>query len=230
VSTPVLGIVPARGGSKGIAQKNLRLLAGRPLLAYTADAALASGVIDRLVLSTDSLEIAELGRSLGLEVPFLRPAALAGDGAPMQATVEHAVAELERGGWYPALVVLLQPTAPLRTGGHIAAAVELLRTTGASAVVSVVPIPAHFSPHYAMKIVHGQLRNFLPEGAALTRRQDAERAYSRDGTVYAVRRDVLMVEHDLYGRDCRPLVLEERESINLDSPEDWTLAETRLRA
>jgi CMP-N,N'-diacetyllegionaminic acid synthase len=230
MSPLVLGVVPARGGSKGIPDKNLRPLAGRPLLAYVRDAAQVSGVVDRLVLSTDSEEIAELGRRLGLDVPFLRPAELARDDSPMQPVVEHAVVEVERGGWRPDVVLVLQPTAPLRRGEHIAAAVDLLERSGCSSVVSVVEIPRHFAPQYAMKMVEGRLVPYLPEGRRITRRQDAEAAYSRDGTVYAVRRDVLVEQHDLYGDDCRPLVLAADESVNLDAPGDWAAAEVRLSA
>jgi len=228
VSGLVLAVVPARAGSKGIPGKNLRPLAGRPLLEYTARAIADSGVVDRAVLTTDSEEIAELGRSLGLEVPFLRPAELAQDDSPMQPVVEHAVTQVEADGWSPETVVLLQPTAPLRRGDHIRSALELLRETGATAVASVVPIPQHFSPEYAMRIVDGRLTPFLPAGERLTRRQDATPAYSRDGTVYAVRRDVLVGEHDLYGDDPRPLMLSPDESINLDTPADWAEAERRL--
>jgi CMP-N-acetylneuraminic acid synthetase len=180
------------------------------------------------VLSTDSEAIAEVARGFGLEVPFLRPAELAADDTPMQATIEHAVTELEKQGWRANVVVVLQPTAPLRKPEHLDRAVEILRNTGATSVASVVRIPQHLSPHYVMKIVDGRLETFLPEGAAVTRRQDAEPAYARDGTVYAVRRDVLVLEHDLYGRDCRPLVLDEHESINLDTETEWAVAEARL--
>lgn len=228
MSPRVLGVVPARGGSKGIPRKNLRSLAGKPLLEYVRDAADASGVIHRLVLTTDSEEIAELGRRVGLEVPFMRPPGLTGDDAPMQPTIEHAARQVEEAGWVPDIVVVLQPTAPLRRGDHLARAVELLTTTGASSVASVVQIPKHLSPHYVMKIVDGRLVNFLAEGAHVTRRQDALAAYTRDGTVYAVRRNVLLDEHDLYGTDCRPLVLEPSESLVLDTEQDWAAAEARL--
>jgi len=225
---PVLGIIPARGGSKGILSKNIRPLAGRPLITYAAEAARASRVIDRLVLSTDSIEIADLGRSCGIEVPFLRPAELAEDTSPMLPVVQHAVAEIEKAGWSPIVVVLLQPTAPLRKPGHLVEAISMLEETGCDSVVSVVEIPKHFAPHYAMKIVNGRLETFLPEGRHTTRRQDVTPAYSRDGTVYAVRRDVLMNQHTLYGSDCRPLVLRLEESINLDSESDWRYAEQLL--
>lgn len=228
MSRRVLGVVPARGGSKGIPDKNLRPLAGRPLLAYVGDAARDSGVVDRLVLSTDSEEIAALGRALGMEVPFLRPAELARDESPMQPVIEHAVREVEHAGWQPDVVLVLQPTAPLRRGRHLAAAVELLERTGCTSVASVVEIPRHFAPQYAMRMVDGRLEPYLPEGRGITRRQDAEPAYSRDGTVYGVRRDVLVEQHDLYGHDCRPLVLLADEVANLDDQADWDAAEARL--
>jgi CMP-N-acetylneuraminic acid synthetase len=226
----VLGVIPARGGSKGIPGKNVRLLAGKPLLGYAADAARASGAIDRLVLTTDSEEIAEIGRAVGIDVPFIRPPELAEDDTPMLATLEHAVERVELEGWEPELIVLLQPTAPLRRGEHIAEAVRILRETACSSVVSVVEIPAHYSPHYAMRIADGRLVNFLPEGARVLRRQDAEPAFSRDGTVYAMRRDVLMEEHDIYGDDSRPLVIPASASLNLDTQDDWQAAEQRLGA
>jgi N-acylneuraminate cytidylyltransferase len=226
----VLGVIPARGGSKGIPGKNVRMLGGKPLLGYAADAAHDSGVIDRLILTTDSEEIAEIGRAVGIEVPFIRPPELAEDDTPMLATLEHAVGRVEREGWQPELVVLLQPTAPLRRGEHIAEAVRILRGTACSSVVSVVAIPAHYSPQYAMRIDAGRLVSFLPEGGRVVRRQDADPAFSRDGTVYAMRRDILMEEHDIYGDDCRPLVIPVAESLNLDTQDDWQAAEQRLGA
>jgi CMP-N-acetylneuraminic acid synthetase len=224
----VLGLVPARGGSKGVPGKNTRPLAGRPLLEYTARAALASGVLHRVILSTDSAEIADCGRRIGLEVPFMRPAALAEDDTPMLPVVEHALDELGRQGWEPALVVLLQPTSPLRTPAHIRAAVELLRQTGADSVVSVVAVPPHLSPDYVMRIDEGRLRPFLPGGARVTRRQDARPAYVRDGTVYAFRTAALRRFGSLYGDDCRPLLLDAAESLSIDTAADWAAAERAL--
>lgn len=225
---PVLGLIPARAGSKEIPGKNMRLLAGRPLLFYTADAAQRSGVIDRLVLSTDSEEIAEVGRSLGVEVPFIRPSELATDAAPMLPVVQHAVRQLEAAGWKPEVVVVLQPTAPLRTPEHIQRALEMLELTGADSIVSVVQVPHQYSPEYVMRIESGRLVNYLKESASVTRRQDTEATYSRDGTVYAVKRDVVLEEDSLYGEDCRPLVLSPDESVNLDTHEDWAAAERKM--
>jgi CMP-N-acetylneuraminic acid synthetase len=224
----VLGLVPARGGSKGIPDKNIRLLAGRSLLEYVARA--ASGVVDRIVLSTDSSRIAEEGRRAGLEVPFLRPADLARDDTPMLPVVEHAVAALEQQGWSPEIIVLLQPTSPLRTSQHIRRAVQQLRDTGADSVVTVVELPRHLSPDYVMRVVNGRLVPFLPEGVHVTRRQDARRAVVRDGTVYAFWRRTLVEKRSIYGTNCQPLVVPAPESITLDTPEDWHEAERRLVA
>ena len=224
----VLGLVPARGGSKGIPGKNIKPLAGRPLLAYVAEAAAKSGVIDRLVLTTDSPEIAEVGRGLGLEVPFLRPAELSGDDAAMIEVVRHALGWAAEAGCAPEIVVLLQPTAPLRRPEHIAQAVAMLRRTNCDAVASVIPLPLHFSPDYVMRIEEERLVNFLPEGARKARRQDVRPAYSRDGTVYAFRRSTVERYGTIYGEDCRPLLVDPADSINLDTPQDWAAAEQAL--
>jgi CMP-N-acetylneuraminic acid synthetase len=226
---PVLGLVPARGGSKGIPGKNIRPLAGRTLLEYAAAAIAASTAVDRAVLSTDDAEIAAEGRRVGLEVPFVRPPALAADDTPMLPVIEHAVEALAAGGWVPDIIVLLQPTSPLRRGAHIRQAVEELRASGADSVVSVIELPRHLSPDYLMRIEHGSLVPFLPEGARVTRRQDARPAFVRDGTVYAFWLRTLREQHSIYGGACRPLVLPAAESLTLDTVDDWETAERRLQ-
>jgi len=226
----VLAIVPARGGSKGVPGKNVRRLGGRTLLEYTAAAARDAAVIDRIVVSTDSEDVAAAGRAAGLEVPFLRPAALAQDDTPMLPVIRHAIDEVTRAGWTPELVVLLQPTSPLRRPDHVARAVDLLRSSGADSVVTVVEVPKHLSPDYVMRIDAGVLRPFLPEGERVTRRQDVRPAYSRDGTVYAFRRDTLDRCGSIYGDDCRLLIIDARESLSIDTPEDWAAAEKILEA
>src|SRR6266550_3645188 len=224
----VLGIVPARGGSKGVPGKNVRPLAGHTLLEYTARAARESGVVDRVILSTDSLEIADAGRHAGLEVPFMRPASLAADDTPMVPVIQHALAEIAKHGWSPDIIVLLQPTSPLRRSDHIRDAVSLLRESNADSVVTVVELPRHLSPDYVMRIDEGRLTPFLPEGARVTRRQDARPAYSRDGTVYAFRRSTIEQLGGIYGNDCRPLIIDTSDSLNIDSQADWDEAERRL--
>jgi N-acylneuraminate cytidylyltransferase len=224
----VLGLVPARGGSKGVPDKNIRPLAGRTLLEYAAAAARESGVIDRVVVSTDLDVIAAAARSAGLEVPFMRPSDLGRDDTPMLPVIEHAIEELDRAGWHADIVVLLQPTSPLRTPLHIRSSLQLLRESGADSVVSVVELPKHFSPDYVMRIDGGRLVSFLPDGSRVTRRQDARAAFVRDGTVYTFWSRTVREQHSLYGADCRPLVVDAAASMTIDTWDDWHEAERRL--
>ena len=224
----VLAIVPARGGSKGVPGKNVRKLAGRTLLDYAALAARDSGVIDRIVLSTDSDEIADAGRRAGMEVPFMRPAALAQDDTPMLPVIEHAIDSLAAEGWTTDVIVLLQPTSPLRRPSHVRDAVNLLYESKADSVVTVIEVPRHLSPDYVMRIEDGVLRPFLDEGARVTRRQDARPAYSREGTVYACWRATVERFGNIYGERCRPLMVDAADSLSIDSPADWAEAERRL--
>lgn len=225
----VLGIIPARSGSKGIPNKNLRELAGKPLLGYVAEAARAAGVFDRIVLTTDSEEIAELGRRVGLETPFVRPKELAEDDTAMLPVLQHAVRFLEDEGWKPQIVVLLQPSSPLRTPQHIADAVEKLKGGNCDSVVSVIEIPHVFAPQKALRVEDGFIRFWSDEAGSITRRQQLEPTYAREGTVYAVWRDVLMNNNSIYGDRCMPFVLPAEESLNLDTLDDWDRAEKKLK-
>jgi CMP-N,N'-diacetyllegionaminic acid synthase len=223
----VLGVVPARGGSKGIPRKNVVTVGGRPLLAYTADAALASQRLTRVVISTDDPAITETARGLGLEAPFLRPAELASDEAPMLAVLQHAVKEMTTGGFRPDAVVLLQPTSPLRRAEHIDRAIELLESTGADSVVSVVEVPHQFSPSSVMTLDGDRLRPFS-DGPPPTRRQDKPKTYARNGpAVLAVRTSVLE-RGSLYGDDCRPFVMSDAESLDIDSADDLRVFESLM--
>jgi CMP-N,N'-diacetyllegionaminic acid synthase len=225
----ILALVPARGGSKGLPGKNLRPLAGRSLIEYAARVARESAIVDRAVLTTDAEDIAAEGRRVGLEVPFMRPAQLAQDDTPMLPVIEHAVAAIGANGVVPEIVLLLQPTSPLRTPEHLRSAVRLLRESRADSVVSVVELSRHLSPDYVMRMEGEALVPFLPDGARVTRRQDARRAYVRDGTVYAFWTRTLVEQGSIYGARCLPLVVNAAESITIDSPADWDEAERLLR-
>ena len=226
----VLGIVTARGGSKGIPRKNIKPLAGKPLLQYTAEAALGASRIASTILTTDDEEIADLGRRLGLEVPFLRPPELAGDRTPTLPVLEHAVAWLEERGRRFDAICLLQPTCPLRRAGDIDAAIELLEKSGADSVVTVLPTPAEYNPHWVyFRGDDGSLRLSTGEKTPIPRRQDLPPAYHRDGSVYVTRRDVLMESHSLYGESTAGLIMNPAWHVNIDEPEDWVQAEALLR-
>lgn len=228
-SASIVALVPARAGSKGVPGKNIKPLCGKPLIAYTAEVIQSAGIFDYALLSTDSAEIAEVGRALGLDVPFLRPEELARDDTPMLAVIEHALDWLERNGKTAKIVVLLQPTQPLRETTDVVRAVEILRSRSCDSVVSVVVLPLHLCPDFVMRIDEGgNLVNFLPEGAKVTRRQDVRPAYVRDGTVYAFRTETVRKHRNLYGPACLPLVIDARRSINIDNQNDWEEAERRL--
>jgi CMP-N-acetylneuraminic acid synthetase len=227
----ILGLIPARGGSKGVPGKNKRiLLCGQPLVAYTFAAAKASELLTRIVLSTDDPEIATLGHDAGVEVPCLRPPELAQDDTPMLAVVQHLLRYLlEAEGYRPDIVVLLQPTSPLRQPWHIDAALTiLLNDPAAEAVVSVTEVPARYNPYYALFVKDGRLHFFQAQGAKYTRRQDLPKFYTRNGAIYACRWVTLMEKNSFYGDDCRPYVMSEAESVNIDSQLDFRLAEVLL--
>jgi len=220
----ILGIIPARGGSKGIPGKNLALLAGRPLLEYTCAAARASRRLTRIAVSTDSDDIAAAAQRLGVTV-IRRPAALAADDTPMLPVLKHAVDTMAAdAGCEADVFVLLQPTSPLRRAAHIDAAVDLLSETGADAVVSVVEVPHHFNPVSLMRLENGRLAP-CNDGPPITRRQDKPRLFARNGpAVIAARRQVLD-RGSLYEGDVRALVMDRRSSVDIDDETDLRLAE-----
>ena len=206
-----LVLIPARGGSKGVPHKNLREFSGKPLVAWAIE---VGKQIATPWVSTEDDKIVQLALHYGAEVMFRDPA-LATDEAPMLPVVQAAI---ELGDWDA--VVLLQPTQPLRTVEHVRKAMDML-TEGWDSVVSVIRIPAHYSPDYAMTIEDGGLEELF---VSPPRRQNCRPAYSRDGTVYVVRRETIEAG-SLYGRDCRALVIPASESCNIDTEEDWVRAE-----
>jgi CMP-N-acetylneuraminic acid synthetase len=225
----VLGLVPARGGSKGVPRKNIRLVHGKPLLAYTAEGALAARRLTRVVLSTDDEEIAAVGRQWGLEVPFLRPADLARDDTPTLPVVQDVVRWLEARGDRFDAICLLQPTSPLRTPEMIDGCIDLLIGTGADSAVTVLPVPAEHNPHWVyFRAADGSLRLSTGEETPIPRRQDLPPAYHREGSVYVTRRDVLMEGNSLYGRRLVGYAVSADRSVNIDSFEDLRRFEALL--
>lgn len=224
----ILAFIPARGGSKGVPRKNILQMLGKTLVQRTFEAASNSKYLDRIVISTEDKEIADHARDIGLEVPFLRPAHLAGDHVAMIDVIIDLLDQLkEREGYVPDALMCLQPTSPLRTAEHIDEAVELLEEN--DAVCSVVPVPLELCPHFVMKITDdGFVDYFLPEGKQITRRQDVQPAYRREGTVYLARTDVIYTYRDLYGEHCRPMFVNPEDSVSIDTWDDWQYAERRL--
>jgi len=225
----VLGLIPARGGSKGIPGKNIVALAGKPLLAWTCEAARASRSLSRVVLSTDDPKIAEVGRTCGVEVPFLRPVELARDDTPSVDVALHALQWLSaREDWQADVVVLLQPTSPLRSPQHIEAALAMLECTGADTVVSVVEVPHNFHPWSVMKPNGIWLEDFMlpPKGTDRFRRQNLPRLYARNGPAVLVTRAItIQTERSFYGKRVAGYVMDRWTSLDIDDREDLELAE-----
>ncbi|MBL8187170.1 MAG: acylneuraminate cytidylyltransferase family protein [Acidobacteria bacterium] len=227
----VLGLIPARGGSKCVPRKNIKLLAGKPLLAYTAEAALAAKRLARVVLSTDDAEIAEVGREFGVEVPFFRPAELAEDSTPTLPVVQHALSFLERHGDRFDAVCLLQPTNPLRRAGDIDACIELMERHAADCVVSVLRVPAEYNPHWVYFLNgDGSLRLSTGEATPIPRRQELPPAFHREGSIYITRRDVVMTQNSLFGARVVGYEMDPSLSVNIDTPDDWKMAEQLIAA
>jgi CMP-N-acetylneuraminic acid synthetase len=224
----VLGIIPARGGSKAIPRKNLALLSGKPLLAYTAAAALASKTLTRSIVSTDDEEIAQVGRSLGLQVPFLRPREISNDQAPMIEVLSHALEWVRASENYtPEVIVLLQPTSPLRKSEHVDESVQMLINHAADTVVSVIEVPHQFTPGSLMTVLNGKLVSAIPAESVL-RRQDKPTLYARNGPAVLVVRSETIQSGRLYGDTTLPYVMSPSDSIDIDSPQDLLLAEFLL--
>ena len=225
----VLGIVTARGGSKGVPMKNVRLLAGKPLLQYTAEAARAAKLLTKTILTTDDKEIAEVGRQCGLEVPFLRPPELARDDTPTLPVLQHAVRFLEDRGEFFDAICLLQPTNPMRQSSDIDACVALLEKTGVDSVVTVLPVPAEYNPHWVyFRNDDGTFRLSTGEKTPIPRRQLLPPAFHREGSVYVMRRAVLMLKNSLFGDTLAGQLMDPARSVNIDTMEDWAEAEKLL--
>ena len=222
----ILALIPARGGSKGVPGKNIADLGGKPLLAWTAEAALAAESIDRIVVSTDSPEIAECAKRCCIPVPWLRPAEFATDDSPVILTVLHLLQKLEEEDNYiPDFVMLLQTTAPFRTAEDIDNAASLLASEQADTVLSVCEAREH--PYTAKKInKYGELENFLdlPHEVTQANRQTYPPAYTLNGAVYISKRDILLERKSFYGDKVVPYIMPPERSLDIDTPFDLEIA------
>ncbi|MEL6867149.1 MAG: acylneuraminate cytidylyltransferase family protein [Bacteroidota bacterium] len=222
----VLGLIPARGGSKGVPRKNIKLLGGQPLINYSIASGLACPLIEQVVVSTDDEEIAQISREAGANVPFMRPAKLASDKSPTIDTVVHALQFfLDHGELYEA-VCLLQPTVPFRDARDLTAAVQLFVDDVTDSLISVREVPHVYHPHWVYKenVETGYLEKAISD-PLISRRQDLPPAYHRDGSVYISNSGVILKEHSLYGQSINRFVMAHSPNINIDTMEDWEAAE-----
>lgn len=228
--TPVLGIIPARGGSKGLPGKNIKPLAGLPLIVHTLRCAAMTRRIDRVVCSTDSEEIATVVRHHGGDVPFMRPAGLAGDASAVWPVLRHAllqVEELERRSY--GSIVLLDPTSPGRLPSDIDAAVELLASDHHCDGVVGVSIP-DFNPLWHCVVEKdGYMHDLMPSATTFDRRQDVPTVYRINATVYCWRRDAVMRLDNWRAGTHRILEVPESRAVHIDDREQFELTELRLQ-
>lgn len=222
----VIGIIPARGGSKGVPRKNLYPLAGKPLIVWTIEAAHVAKTVGRVVVSTDDEEIGAVAQQAGAEVIW-RPAQLATDTAPTEPAVFHVLEELEHTeGYRPDAVALLQCTSPLRGADIIDAGVQKLFETGCDAVMTVTPIQHWYLAGY---VEGGDV--FVPEYdyARRPRHQEMPEKYRENGALYVTRREALYRYGNRLGGDVRVIIMDPVRSLDIDTPEDLALAEAVLR-
>lgn len=215
-----LGIIPARAGSKGIPKKNIKLLNGKPLIAYTLEAALSS-TIDRVVVSTDCQEIAQVAKQFGVEI-IIRPSELAKDTTPMLPVLQHIVNNINE--TFDA-VVTLQPTSPLRVAKHINEAIELFKNDNmADSLVSVIEVPHNYMPEKLMDIKG----KYLVGNSEAKRRQEIDKAYSRNGAAIYITKAIRLDDY-IFGGNILPYFMEKINSVDIDHIEDWEIVECLLK-
>lgn len=227
----ILGIIPARGGSQGIPNKNIYPINGRPLIDYTIKEAQKSARLTRCVVSTDSPTIKTIAEECGADVPFMRPAEYATHTAKAHAVLRHAILTIEEmeGARYDA-ACMLQPTTPLRRADDIDGAIEKFIRTGADSVISVIRLEDKH-PIRIKKIEDDQLHPFcLPEPELMPRQHLKPDAYLRNGAVYVFKRDNLIEHGTIFGDVSRPYIMAETQSVNIDTMMDLKLAEYLLNS
>ena len=229
ISRKILAVITARGGSKGVPNKNIRLIDGKPLISYTIEVALASqDLLHRIIVSTDDTDIAEVARNSGVEVPFMRPSELSTDKIPTLPVLQHAIHFVENQesteyDW----VLLLQPTSPLRAISDVYASIDIIENIQCDSVISVERIFAHH-PKLMKKIKDDRLVPYLGDPTLHWegRRQDLRpEAYLRNGAIYLTRRDVIVRENSLYGNHIHPYVMPPERSVSIDSELDLLAAQ-----
>jgi len=223
----VLAIIPARGGSKGIPMKNIRKLAGIPLIEHTISVAKKSKIIDKILVSTDSNKIAYLAKSAGAEVPFLRPKKLSDDNTSILTVIKHTLRFLAVNELYePEIILLLQPTSPLRTSRMIDKSVEILKKSNATCVIGVSRIKSH--PYNAFWYKNKYLRPFKSDFQKYYRRQQYPVLYYPTGSIYTLWNKTLKRYNSIYGPRIKPLIIDEEFNIDIDSKFDLFLAEMQI--
>lgn len=226
----ILGIIPARGGSKGIPGKNIKKLGGKPLLGYTIDSVVDSKLLTKCILSSDSEEIIRTGKQLGVEASFIRPSEFSKDETPSIDVVKHALTFFNASNEYFDAVCLLQPTTPFRSKGLIDDAIRKFESGSYDSLVSVREVPHEFNPHWTFEENNGRLQIATGEKKIISRRQELPKAFHRDGAVYLTKTEVILEQNSLYGDTIGYVENSGSDYVNLDTEADWEKAEKILKA
>lgn len=222
----ILGLIPARGGSKGVPRKNIKLLAGKPLLQYTSEVAQKCKYINTLILSSEDEEIIEVAKSLGVEVPFKRPTNLALDASPTLPVILHALEFYKKQNVFFDAVCLLQTTSPFRTINFLDKAIETFIEKGTDSLFSVQEVPHEYNPHWVFEVNEDKtLKIATGEKKIISRRQELPKAFHRDGSIYITKTDVLLGQKSLYGNSISYVESPKEWYVNIDTLDDWHKAE-----
>lgn len=221
----VLAIIPARGGSKGVPKKNIKLLGGKPLIEYTIKDAKSSKFLTEIVVSTDDSEIAFAAEIAGFKPPFIRPIELALDNSTSITVVQHAVDFFEKQNVFFDAICLLQPTSPFREKGFIDNAISKFIESKADSLVSVLPVPHEFNPHWTFEITENNLLKIATgETEIIPRRQELPKAYHRDGSIYISKVSIIK-KGTFFGESISYIESNPDFYVNIDTIEDWKKAE-----
>lgn len=226
----ILAIIPVRGGSKGVSGKNIKLLDGKPLLAYTSEIALQSKQLTEVIVSTEDELIREVAKNLGIKVPFVRPMTLAQDNTPTLDVIIHALEWYKNQNIFFDAVCLLQVTSPFRTVAFLDEAIEKFMKKDTDSLVSVQKVPHEYNPHWTFEEnEQGNLKIATGETEIISRRQELPTAYHRDGSIYLTKTKVLLNEHSLYGKSTAFIESDSESYVNIDTLQDWEKAEEMIQ-
>jgi len=228
----VIAIIPARGGSKGVPRKNIKPLNGRPLISYAISASLKSKFIDRVIVSTDDKEIADVAKKYKAEIPFIRPAELAQDTSPVILAMQHVVKYLEEEEDYkPDLVILLQATTPLVLASDIDSAIEMILESDTNTCVSVCEIVER--PEWMYVFEDGKTRKlkpFLVEDHKTDNRQEMPKVYRLNGAIYVTKKDTIMKEGKITDRKkLSAIIMPQERSVDINEPVDFYILEAIIK-
>ncbi|OIQ22715.1 acylneuraminate cytidylyltransferase family protein [Lacinutrix sp. MedPE-SW] len=222
----ILGIIPARGGSKGIPGKNIKMLAGKPLLQYTWEVASKSTLLSKVILSTEDDAIINVAKSLGINIPFKRPSNLSKDKSPTLGVIQHALEFYKTKGETFDAICLLQVTSPFRTVAFLEKAIETFVEAKTDSLISVLEVPHEFNPHWTFKAnKNNELNIATGEKTIISRRQDLPKAYHRDGSIYLTKTDTIIKDNSLFGNSISYVLSSKETHVNIDTLEDWEKAE-----